>query len=73
MSTRLGMADGRCLTVSTSSRIFNEEFAYQNGIDVRDNYAYRQFLQANPAKCIQYALQSTACDNLQMAATAEEN
>ena len=65
MSTRLGMADGRCLTVTTSSRIFNEELAYKNGIDVRDNYTYRQFLQTTPDQCESFVKQSTACAPLQ--------
>ncbi len=53
MSSRLGMADGRCFTVTVSSRILNEEIAHKSGIDVRDNYAYRQSLQNNPDKYIQ--------------------
>ena len=53
MSSRLGMADGRCFTVSVSSRILNEEIAYKSGIDVRDNYAYRQSLQATPEKYVE--------------------
>lgn len=61
MSSRLGMADGRCLTVLTSSKIFNEELAYQNGIDVRDNYTYRQFLQNNPDQCSKYITQTSLC------------
>ena len=65
MSTRLGMADGRYFTVTTSSRIFNEELAYKNGIDVRDNYTYRQFLQTSPEQCEGYVKQSTAALPLQ--------
>lgn len=64
MSSRLGMADGRCLTVLTSSRIFNEELAAQNGIDVRDNYIYRQFLQNNPDECVKYMTQTSLCNQL---------
>ena len=48
MSTRLGMADGRCFTVALSNRVLNEYLAAKAGIDVRDNFAYRQALQKNP-------------------------
>lgn len=41
----MGMADGRCFTVSTSSRLLNDYIMDQNGIDYTDNYAYRQFIQ----------------------------
>jgi hypothetical protein len=42
------MADGRCFTVALSDRILNEYVAAKAGIDVRDNFAYRQALQKNP-------------------------
>lgn len=45
MSTRLGMADGRCATVLDSSRIFNEGIYTKAGISPSDNLAYRRFLQ----------------------------
>jgi len=45
MSQRMGMADGRCFTVSTSSRLLNDYIMDQNGIDYTDNYTYRQFIQ----------------------------
>ena len=54
----MGMADGRCFTVTTSSRIFNEELAYANGMDVRDNLKYRQFLQNDPDTCAKFVYQS---------------
>ena len=41
----MGMADGRCFTVSTSSQLFNDYVMQQNGISYADNYSYRQFLQ----------------------------
>lgn len=45
MSSRLGMADGRCFTMSSSHNLFNNYIMQQNGIPVVDNYGYRKFLQ----------------------------
>jgi len=45
MSTRLGMADGRCFTISTADSLFNNYVMEQNKIPFVDNYTYRQFLQ----------------------------
>ena len=47
MSQRLGMADGRCFTIGTSSLLLNDFIMKANGIDYQNNYAYRKFLQAN--------------------------
>lgn len=44
MSTRLGMADGRCLDW-TSNRLFNNAVISKAGIQETDNYSYRMFLQ----------------------------
>lgn len=45
MSQRLGMADGRCFTLHTSSRLLNDYVMSQNGISYADNYSYRNLLQ----------------------------
>jgi len=45
MSQRLGMADGRCFTIGTSSRLLNDYVMKTNGIQYQDNYRYRQLLQ----------------------------
>jgi hypothetical protein len=45
MSQRLGMADGRCFTIGTSSRLLNDYVMSSNGIQYQDNYRYRQLLQ----------------------------
>ena len=45
MSTRLGMADGRCFTISTASSLFNDFVMDSNKIPLVDNYSYRQLLQ----------------------------
>lgn len=47
MSQRLGMADGRCFTVSAASSLVNDYIMTQNGIKYEDNYSYRKFLQQN--------------------------
>lgn len=52
MSTRFGMADGRCFTDNTSSRLLNDLLAQKNGIDVRDSYTYRMALQHDPSKFV---------------------
>jgi len=45
MSQRLGMADGRCFTINSSSQLFNNYVMKQNNISFEDNYSYRQLLQ----------------------------
>ena len=45
MSQRLGMADGRCFTIGTSSRLLNDYVMTENKIGYQDNYSYRQLLQ----------------------------
>ena len=45
MSQRLGMADGRCFTISTANSLLNDYMMTQNGIRYEDNYNYRKFLQ----------------------------
>lgn len=45
MSQRLGMADGRCFTISTANSLLNDYMMNTQGIRYEDNYAYRKFLQ----------------------------
>jgi len=45
MSQRLGMADGRCFTIGTASRLLNDYVMKTNNIAYEDNYSYRQLLQ----------------------------
>lgn len=45
MSQRLGMADGRCFTINSSSQLLNNHIMKTQGIMFEDNYSYRQFLQ----------------------------
>ena len=41
MSTRMGMANGRCITSYDSNRIMNDVIMAKNGIKFQDNYTYR--------------------------------
>lgn len=52
MSQRLGMADGRCFTINTSSRLLNNSIMSANGVDYVDNYKYRQLLQKSGPELI---------------------
>jgi len=53
MSQRLGMADGRCLSIHTAPRLLNDYIMNQNGIQLQDNYAYRRFLQQHGPAALQ--------------------
>ena len=53
MSQRLGMADGRCFTLNTSSRLLNNYIMTENKVDYVDNYKYRQLLQSEGPKLIE--------------------
>jgi len=48
MSSRLGMADGRCFTVQTSNKLMNQYVAEKNGLSMFDSFGYRQLLQQHP-------------------------
>ncbi len=61
MSTRIGMADGRCLTSFDSSNIVNDIIMAKNGISYQDNYSYRQFLQAKGPEAFNLPMQNAAC------------
>lgn len=54
MSTRMGMADGRCATINTSDILFNENIMTKLfGISPFDSYKYRMMLQnTSPEKII---------------------
>jgi len=45
MSTRLGMGDGRCITIFDSTRLFNDMIMKNQGISYEDNLTYRRYLQ----------------------------
>jgi hypothetical protein len=46
MSQRLGAADGRAFTISTSSKLFDNYLMNSHKVPLVDNYAYRRLLQA---------------------------
>ncbi len=46
MSSRMGMADGRCFTIHTSAQLYNDYVMQQNGIKYEDNYSFRKLLQS---------------------------
>jgi len=45
MSQRIGMADGRCLTISVSNRLMTDSLMKNARIAEEDNYGYRRMLQ----------------------------
>lgn len=53
MSSRLGMADGRCFTTNLPNSFLNDSIARQLGINIQDGHAYRKFLQENAESLIQ--------------------
>lgn len=53
MSTRLGMADGRCFTTVLPNSFLNDSIAKQLGINIQDGHAYRKFLQENADTLLQ--------------------
>lgn len=61
MSQRLGMADGRCFTISTSSQLLNDYVMNSNGVALADNYSYRKLLQKKGTQIVDdiQALQSS--------------
>jgi hypothetical protein len=45
MSQRIGMADGRCLTINESNRIFIDRLQQKAGIPQEDNFSFRRMIQ----------------------------
>lgn len=66
MSTRIGMADGRCITEFTSPRILNDTIMMTKGINFQDNYAYRMYLQSKGPEGLTLPLKNAACSNPKM-------
>lgn len=62
MSQRLGMADGRCFTINTSSQLLNNYVMQQNGIMLEDNYSYRQLIQKAGPELLEQITQDTSCN-----------
>lgn len=46
MSSRMGMADGRCFTIHSAAQLYNDHIMKQNNIMYEDNYSFRKLLQS---------------------------
>lgn len=62
MSQRMGMADGRCFTINTSSQLLNDYVMRQNNIAYEDNYSYRKFLQQKGPEFMSMDSQVSGCN-----------
>lgn len=61
MSTRLGMADSRCITSFDSSKLMNDFIMMKNGIAYEDNFKYRRFLQNAEVTALPLPAKNSAC------------
>lgn len=61
MSTRMGMADGRCITSFDSNRIMNDVIMQQNKVSYQDNYKYRMLLQSKGPEAFSLPMKNAAC------------
>lgn len=52
MSQRIGMADGRCLTMNLSNRLMMDKLTKIAGIAEEDNYSVRRMLQGKGPEAI---------------------
>lgn len=73
MSQRIGMADGRCITDTVSSRIMNDAIMAKNGIAYQDNYSYRTFLQQAAPEVLGLPLKNAACGGPMMSPLVGDN
>jgi hypothetical protein len=71
MSQRYGMADGRCITEFTSSRIMNDQFMAENNIAFQDNYKYRTLLQEKGPDAFSLPIKNAACRTGQVVVLVE--
>ena len=71
MSQRYGMADGRCLTEFTSSRILNDQIMAENKVAFQDNYKYRSLLQTKGPDAFSLPLKNAACRTGQVVVLVE--
>jgi hypothetical protein len=55
------MADGRCLTDFTSSKILHETLMQNKQIDVEDNYKFRMMAQQAGPDALNLPLKNAAC------------
>ena len=73
MSERIGMADGRCYTINTSSKLFNDYVMQKNKIYYEDNYSYRKMLQAMGPEIFNKNFQGGECARCNTALLAVPN
>lgn len=52
MSQRIGMADGRCLTMNLSNRLMIDAMTKNAGIPEQDNYGLRRMLQGKGPEAV---------------------
>jgi hypothetical protein len=71
MSQRYGMADGRCLTEFSSSRILNDQIMAETQIAFQDNYKYRSMLQAKGPEAFNLPVKNAACRTGQVVVLVE--
>lgn len=71
MSQRYGMADGRCITEFSSSRILNDQLMAENKIAFQDNYKYRSYLQDKGPEAFSLPIKNAACRTGQVAVLVE--
>lgn len=62
MSQRLGMADGRCFTVNSSSQLYNNYLMNKNGISYEDNYSFRKLLQTKGPSVLETDQEVSKCN-----------
>jgi len=65
------MADGRCLTEFTSSRILNDKMMAEKQIAFQDNYKYRATLQAEGPEGLSLPVKNAACRTGQVVVLVE--
>lgn len=62
MSSRYGMADGRCFTATSSNSLMNAELAKKAGFSPMDSSSMRKFLQSEAgAKLVMEIVQPKQC------------
>lgn len=52
MSQRIGMADGRCLTLNLSNRLMTDSLMKKAGIAEEDNYGFRRMIQSTGPEAV---------------------
>ena len=65
------MADGRCITEFSSSRILNDQLMAENKIAFQDNYKYRSYLQDKGPEAFSLPIKNAACRTGQVAVLVE--